>query len=175
MSWAEVLAEALAVAPKRIQTLAADAQAGAPWRGELRICEPSASLRHAISAISRAAQTAAAAAGDSPLDELFSESTAVTRVSRPSTGWPAQCCDQRSNSARPGRRTKSVVLASVPPPRAEPRAEGNTDPRLAGRQAKHRATPPHRTGRSVRRTAVTPSRRGERLFGDLVIRWSLTS
>jgi hypothetical protein len=68
MSWAEVLAEALAVAPKRIQTLAADAQAGAPWRGELRICEPSAPLRHAISAIFRAPQTAAAAAGDSPLD-----------------------------------------------------------------------------------------------------------
>jgi len=67
-SWAEVLAEALAVAPKRIETLAADAQAGAPWRGELRICEPSASLRHAISGIFRAVHTTAAAAGDSPLD-----------------------------------------------------------------------------------------------------------
>jgi hypothetical protein len=67
-SWAEALAEALAVAPKRIESLAADAQAGAPWRGELRICEPSASLREAISGIFRAVRTAAPAAGDSPLD-----------------------------------------------------------------------------------------------------------
>jgi hypothetical protein len=72
-SWAEALAETLAVAPNRIETLAADAQAGAPWRSDLRICEPSASLRHAISGIFQAAQTTAATAGHSPPDTALLE------------------------------------------------------------------------------------------------------
>ena len=67
-SWAEAMAEALAFAPGRIKALADDAQAGALWRTELRICEPSPPLHHALGALSQASRTAAVADSDSPLD-----------------------------------------------------------------------------------------------------------
>jgi hypothetical protein len=113
-SWAEVLAEALAVAPNRIEILAADAQAGAPWRRELRICEQSASLRHAISGMFRAARTAAAAAGDPPLD------TALLRVHGSQPGQPPldRLARAALRSALQQRQTRQadqgVVLAPVP-------------------------------------------------------------
>jgi len=66
-SWAEAIAEALAFAPTSIEALAADAQPGAHWRDELRICEPSPPLRHAINHIAQAARTAVTAGGN-PLD-----------------------------------------------------------------------------------------------------------
>jgi hypothetical protein len=147
-SWAEVLAEALAVAPKRIETLAADAQTGAPWRGELRICEPSASLRHAISGIFRAAQTAAAAAGDSPLD------TALLEVHGTQPGQPPldRLARAALRSALQQRQARHADEAGSPRISsslyAEPRAEGKPNPGLAGRQAQHRAT--HRTGPDAR-------------------------
>jgi hypothetical protein len=67
-SWAEAMAEALAFAPASIEALAADAQPGARWRDELRLCEPSPQLRHAIDRIAQTARTAVAAGGDPPLD-----------------------------------------------------------------------------------------------------------
>lgn len=67
-SWAEAMAEALAFAPASIEALAADAQPGAGWRDELRVCEPSPPLRHAINGMAQAARTAVAAGGDLPLD-----------------------------------------------------------------------------------------------------------
>lgn len=67
-SWAEALAEALAFAPASVETLAADAQPGARWRGELRLCEPSPPLCHAINRIAQTARTAVAAGDDPPLD-----------------------------------------------------------------------------------------------------------
>jgi hypothetical protein len=66
-SWAEAIAEALALAPTSVKALAADTQPGARWRNELRVCEPSPPLRHAINRIAQAARTAVAAGG-SPLD-----------------------------------------------------------------------------------------------------------
>jgi hypothetical protein len=66
-SWAEAMAEALAFAPTSIEALAADAQPGAGWRDELRLCEPSPSLSHAITRMAQAAQTAVAANSDPPL------------------------------------------------------------------------------------------------------------
>ena len=65
-SWAEAAAEALAFAPERIEAVTADAQAGAPWRAELRICEPSPPLSHAINDIVHAVRTAAATGGNPP-------------------------------------------------------------------------------------------------------------
>jgi hypothetical protein len=67
-SWAEAMAEALAFAPTSIEALAADAQPGAGWRDELRLCEPSAPLRQAITSMAQAAHTAVAANSDPPLD-----------------------------------------------------------------------------------------------------------
>ena len=67
-SWAEAIAEALAFAPTSIDALTADAQSGASWRKELRVCEPSTLLRHSISGIVQIAQAAVAAGGKAPLD-----------------------------------------------------------------------------------------------------------
>ena len=69
-SWAEAVAEALTFAPGRVEAVAADAQAGAPWRAGLRIREPSPSLSRAINGMAQAAR-AAAAAGDPPLDAIL--------------------------------------------------------------------------------------------------------
>jgi hypothetical protein len=66
--WAEAIAEALAFAPTNIEALGADAQPGARWRDELRVCEPSPPLRHAINGITQTARTALAAGGDLPLN-----------------------------------------------------------------------------------------------------------
>ena len=70
-SWAEAMAEALAFAPASIEALAADAQPGAGWRDELRICEPSPPLRHAINGMAQTARTAVAAGGDPPLNNAL--------------------------------------------------------------------------------------------------------
>ena len=99
MSWAEAAAEALALAPERIEAVTADAQAGAPWRAELRICEPSRPLSHAINDIFHAVRTAAATGGNPPLRPSPSQPTKVSRVSQQATSSPAQYCDQRSNNA----------------------------------------------------------------------------
>jgi hypothetical protein len=63
MSWAEAVAEALSFAPSRIEAVTAEARAGAPWRAELRICEPSLPLSRAISGMSQTVRTAVAAGG----------------------------------------------------------------------------------------------------------------
>jgi AAA ATPase domain len=70
-SWAEAAADALVFAPKRIEALPAAAQAGASWRAGLRIPEPSSSLDHAISSMTRAVRSAAATSSGPPLDALL--------------------------------------------------------------------------------------------------------
>jgi hypothetical protein len=70
-SWAEAMAEALEFAPRSIEALAADAQPGAGWRHELRVCEPSPPLRHAINGMAQTARTAVAAGGDPPLNNAL--------------------------------------------------------------------------------------------------------
>jgi hypothetical protein len=67
-SWAEAVAEALAFVPRSIEGLAVDAQSGASWREELRICEPSPSLRRAIAGVAQIARAAVAAGGKAPVD-----------------------------------------------------------------------------------------------------------
>jgi hypothetical protein len=57
----------LALVPRSIAGLAADAQSGASWREELRVCEPSPLLRHAIAGIAQIAQ-ADVAGGKAPVD-----------------------------------------------------------------------------------------------------------
>ena len=66
-SWAQAVAEAQTFAPERIEAVTADAGAGASWRAELRIREPSPALQHSIGDIIDAARTAAAS-GDRPPD-----------------------------------------------------------------------------------------------------------
>jgi len=66
-SWAEAIAEVLAFAPPSIEDLAADAQSGACWRGELGVCEPSSPLGRALNCAARTACTALASGGNAPL------------------------------------------------------------------------------------------------------------
>jgi hypothetical protein len=46
--WAEAVAEALVAAPDRLHTILDDARAGAPWRRQLGLGEPSANLESAL-------------------------------------------------------------------------------------------------------------------------------
>jgi hypothetical protein len=70
-SWAEMVAEGLAFAPDRVEASLADAQAGAPWRAELGIVEPSNQLSDAIDAIGQAIRETIARRGGPTLDGLI--------------------------------------------------------------------------------------------------------
>jgi hypothetical protein len=51
--WAEAVAEALAASPDQLNTILDDARAGAPWRRQLRVAEPSADLASALEDLTR--------------------------------------------------------------------------------------------------------------------------
>jgi hypothetical protein len=51
--WAEAVAEALAASPDQLKTILDDARAGAPWRRQLGIAEPSADLASALDDLAR--------------------------------------------------------------------------------------------------------------------------
>jgi hypothetical protein len=46
--WADAVAEALAASPDQLSTILDDARAGAPWRRQLGVAEPSADLASAL-------------------------------------------------------------------------------------------------------------------------------
>jgi hypothetical protein len=51
--WAEAVAEALAASPDRLNAILDDARAGAPWRRQLGVAEPSANLASALEDLAR--------------------------------------------------------------------------------------------------------------------------
>ena len=51
--WAEAVGEALAASPDQLQTILDDARAGAPWRRQLGVAEPSADLASALEELAR--------------------------------------------------------------------------------------------------------------------------
>src|SRR5215470_10750647 len=51
--WAEAVAEALAASPEQLNTILDDARAGAPWRRQLGVAEPSADLASALEDLAR--------------------------------------------------------------------------------------------------------------------------
>jgi len=51
--WAEAVAEALAASPDQLNTILGDARAGAPWRRQLGVAEPSADLASALDDLAR--------------------------------------------------------------------------------------------------------------------------
>jgi hypothetical protein len=65
-SWTQAAAEALTFGPERIRAVIADTRAGAPWRAELGIREPSLPLQHSISGTFRAVYQGAAASSGLP-------------------------------------------------------------------------------------------------------------
>jgi hypothetical protein len=65
-AWTQAAAEALTFAPERIRAVIADTRAGAPWRAELGIREPSLPLQHSISGTLRAVYQGATASNGAP-------------------------------------------------------------------------------------------------------------
>jgi len=72
-SWAEALAEVVFAGSERLETCLADAFAGAPWRVELGVPEPSPRLRAAIAEIGNAARRATAADALPTMSALVAE------------------------------------------------------------------------------------------------------
>jgi hypothetical protein len=68
--WAQALAEALAYAPECVDVLLANAQAGAPWRDEFQLTEPSPQLSQAICFMRRAVRAVTSPEGVPTLDAL---------------------------------------------------------------------------------------------------------
>jgi hypothetical protein len=69
--WAEAVAEILAYAPERVQSVLAEARAGVSWRDKLGIPQPSARLSQAIDAMGGAVQAATSADGETSFDALL--------------------------------------------------------------------------------------------------------
>jgi hypothetical protein len=72
-SWAEMVAEGLAFAPDGTEASLADAQAGAPWRAEFGIVEPSPQLSEAIDCFGQALRETTARHGNPTLDGLLDD------------------------------------------------------------------------------------------------------
>jgi len=68
--WAQALAEALAYAPECVEVLLANAQAGAPWRDEFQLTQPSPQLSQAIQFMRQAITAVTSQGGMPKLDAL---------------------------------------------------------------------------------------------------------
>jgi hypothetical protein len=77
-SFAQALAEAVECAPDRVEDVLADALAGARWRAELGIVEPSSALAEAFAAITRATREVAPTEGAPTLDAFLSALDSAT-------------------------------------------------------------------------------------------------
>jgi hypothetical protein len=71
--WAEALAEALAHAPERAETLLNEASGGSPWRPSLGIPEPSPRLSEAIELVAEAVSAATPPGGVPTFDGLLAK------------------------------------------------------------------------------------------------------
>jgi len=74
-AWAEAVAEVLALAPERTESVLADAGAGAPWRSALGLPEPSARLGEAIDSMRRTVQAVMPPDGTATFDALLGAAT----------------------------------------------------------------------------------------------------
>src|SRR5262249_54016127 len=72
-AWAEGVSEAAAYAPQRIDALLAEARAGAAWRAELGLVQPSSRLSDALEALAAMVGAGVAQAGASPFDALMTQ------------------------------------------------------------------------------------------------------
>jgi hypothetical protein len=114
-SWAEAAADALVFAPERTEAVPAAAQAGAPWRAGLRIPEPSPSLGHAISSMTRAVRSAAAT-GSGPLLDALRHGAGDSQPDEPALDRMVRAVLRSALEERQARQAgKAGVLA---PPRS---------------------------------------------------------
>jgi hypothetical protein len=77
-SFAQALAEAVESAPDRVEDVLADAPAGARWRAELGIVEPSTALGEAFAAITRATREVPPTESPPTLDAFLSALDSAT-------------------------------------------------------------------------------------------------
>jgi hypothetical protein len=140
-SWAEAMAEALAFAPATIDAVAADAQPGARWRHELRLCQPSPRLHYAITRMAQTARPAAGAGGDSPLE------TALLAAE-----------DGQPDESALDRLTRAVLRSALQQRRTRNQAKA--------RVANQRLVTQHGGAGTATPTAAPPDRRGGEHFDD---------
>src|SRR6185437_13072869 len=72
-AWAEGVSEASAFAPQRVEALLAEARAGAAWRAELGLPEPSPRLSEALDSLAGLAGAAVAPDGGARFDALLTQ------------------------------------------------------------------------------------------------------
>ena len=126
--WAEAIADALAFAPEQLETVRADALAGAPWRAELDLPEPFADLNQAISRMFREARAALDTRGESPLDALILAAR-TTHVGSP--GLDQMVCrvlrsaveQRRNRRPMPGDPSHSIDERPIRPALSKPPSE----------------------------------------------------
>lgn len=73
--WAQAASETLAVAPERLTDLLAEARAGALWRTEFNVVEPSARLEEAVHIMDRIVAACSRADGPPTFDALLAATT----------------------------------------------------------------------------------------------------
>ena len=107
-AWAEGVSETAAYAPERTDLLLAAARAGAPWRAELGLPEPSPRLADAIESLGRAARATPLPAGASSFDDLL----AAVQDDRTGEGTLDNVVRQALLSTLEERRTRQPNQAS---------------------------------------------------------------
>lgn len=116
-SWAEAHAEALTHAPERTQTVPAQARAGALWRTELGLAEPSPQLDQALNSIEHAVRAAPRSGGTPTARTVL----AAIRDSPPAESSRARLAHRVLRSALEQRQTRHArdedLLRPDPPSR----------------------------------------------------------
>ncbi len=112
-AWAEALAEALTVAPERVEAVPAHAHAGAVWRAELGIPDPSPRLDQAISlmddVVREAKITDILPSADAVLAALAERSPSKSRLERLANRVLRTAVEQRQ-----ARQAMGAALSSRP-------------------------------------------------------------
>jgi hypothetical protein len=112
-AWAEALAEALTVAPERVEAVPAHAHAGAVWRAELGIPDPSPRLDQAISLMDDVVReskiTDVLPTADAVLAALAERSPSKSRLERLANRVLRTAVEQRQ-----ARQAMSAALSSSP-------------------------------------------------------------
>ena len=102
-AWAEGVAEAAAYAPERIDLLLAAAGAGATWRAELGLPEPSPRLADAIESLGRVVRSAPPPAGTARFDALLTAADEKHLATQRSTRWSGAPCSPCLRNGEPGK------------------------------------------------------------------------
>jgi hypothetical protein len=114
-AWAEGVADAAAYAPERIDLLLAAASAGATWRAELGLPEPSPRLADAIESLGRVVRTAPPPAGTAQFDALLTAADEEHPGDASSTRWSGPPCSRSAAEIL-------SILAHEPSPERTPSA-----------------------------------------------------